>query len=217
MTSQEPGSRFSLQNTPVYGVTSGDEYYPSTSMAGNIAYITSTVPGMTYPHAVNELPKMSSSGLNAFYSEFCERVSTPTFHKRVLFVGSIFYDLQYGIPFMLHLESDHRTIYEPLRLKWKPLGTLKSFYSTFGYCPQNDLVVVGATLTEEDKAIVSECEDNNLECRNVSDFLDSYRDLLQKIEQESEQSNLSSEHINKVRQSIRKSEQATRGSVEGDQ
>jgi len=211
---QDPNSRFSLQKTPIYGVTKGDEYYPATSMAGNIAFISSCVPGIVYPHNIVDLPEMDSSKLNDFYNLFCQTTDVPTFHKRVLFVGSLYRDFQYLIPFILHLGSDYQYVYEPFRLEWKSGGTLKAFYRTFGRYPENDIVVIGPCNRREDKEIAKECTDLDLDCQNAADLLGVHSDLLDKIEEQSEASNLTILQRRRISQSISFAKQKTRESVQ---
>lgn len=187
---QSPSSRFSVQKTPIYGVTKGDEYYPATSMAGNVAFITSTISGMVYPHNVFDLPQMDFIQLNDFYNLFSQTTSVPTFQKRVLFVGSLHRDFQYLIPYVLHVDNSFEQVYEPFRLTWKEEGTLKTFYRTFGRYPQNDVVVVGGLRSDEEKQIVQECRETGLDCRPAQELLELYRDMLDEIKEESEVSNL---------------------------
>jgi hypothetical protein len=207
LTLQSPNSRFSLQKTPIYGVTKGDEYYPATSMAGNIAFITSTTLGMIYPHNVLDLPRMSSDQLNEFYNLFSQTTNIPTFQKRVLFVGLLHRDFQYLIPFILHINSGYEHVYEPFRLNWKKEGTLKTFYRTFGYYPQNDIVIVGSIRTEKDKEILNECKEQDLDCRNAKEMLKLYRDLLDDIEDESNASNLNLLQRQKISHAISNAKQ----------
>lgn len=214
LTFQEPNSRFSLQKTPIYGVTKGDEYYPATSMAGNIAYISSCVPGIVYPHNIVDLPEMDSAKLNDFYNLFSQTTDVPTFHKRVLFVGSIYRDFQYLIPFILHLGSNYQFVYEPFRLAWKMGGTLKAFYRTFGRYPENDIVIIGPCNRQEDKDIAKECADLDLDCQNATDLLGVHSDLLDKIEEQSEASNLSIAQRQRISQSISFAKQKSKESVQ---
>jgi hypothetical protein len=211
---QNPDSRFSLQKTPIYGVTKGDEYYPATSMAGNIAYITSTTLGMVYPHNIAELPKMVSYQLNDFYNHFIQATQIPTFHKRILFVGYLDRDLQYLLPFILHIGDDYYHIYEPFRLHWVKEGTLRSFYRTFGKYTKNDIVIKGALTTSSDKEIAKECETMDLDCHDANDYLGVYRDLLDKIREQSEASNLSMEQRQKVAQTIVLAKQRAKESLQ---
>jgi hypothetical protein len=211
---QQLNSRFSLQKTPIYGVTKGDEYYPATSMAGNIAYISSCIPNLVYPHNIIDLPEMDSTKLNDFYNVFNQTTDVPTFHKRILFVGSLYQDFQYLIPFILHLGSDYKFVYEPFRLAWKSGGTLKSFYRTFGRYPENDIIVMGPCKREEDKEIAKECADLDLDCQNASDLLGVYDDLLDKIEEQSEASNLNALQKQKINQCITFSKQKSKESVQ---
>lgn len=199
---QDPNSRFSMTKTPIYGVTKGDEYYPATSMAGNIAFISSCIPGIVFPHNIIDLPEMDSSKLNDFYNLFCQTTNVPTFHKRVLFVGSLYRDFQYLIPFILHIGSGYQYVYEPFRLQWKSGGTLKAFYRTFGFYPENDIVIIGPCKRQEDKEIAQECADRDLDCQNATDLLSVYSDLLDKIEEQSEASNLSITQRQRITQGI---------------
>ncbi len=195
------GSRFSAESTPVFGITKGDEYYPVTSMAGNIAYITNAIPGMIYPHNMDELPRMGRTELNEFYYEYSNRVSTPTFLKRILFVGDIPASLQYSIPFILHRNSGHANIYEPFRLS--PSGSLKSFYRKFGRYPQNDTVVFGKPRFPREQQIMKECEQQTgLQCEDAKDFALGYNELASAINQEASQSNLSVQQVQAVNQAI---------------
>lgn len=211
---QKPDSRLSVWKTPIYGVTKGDEYYPATSMAGNIAFITSTIPGMVYPHNVFDLPQMDPAQLNDFYNLFSQTTSVPTFQKRVLFIGSLYRDLQYLIPYMLHVDNNFEQVYEPFRLTWKADGTLKTFYRTFGRYPQNDIVVVGGLRSEEDRQIMKECFENNLDCRQAKDLLGVYRSLLDGIQEESEASNLNLVQRQKISHAISFAKQKAREGLE---
>lgn len=211
---QNATSRFSLQKTPIYGVTKGDEYYPTTSMAGNIAYITSTTMGMVYPHNIAELPKMATYQLNDFYNQFAETTQVPTFHKRVLFVGYLHQDFQYLLPFIMHIGDDYHHIYEPFRLQYVKEGTLKSFYRTFGKYTKNDIVVKGPLSRPGDKEISKECEDLDLDCHDAIDYLEVYQDLLGKIQEQSEASNLSIEQRRKIAQTINLAKQRTKESLQ---
>jgi len=207
LLAQFPASRFNMRRTPIYGVTKGDEYYPITSMAGNIAFITSTIPGMIYPHNILELPKMSFSDLRGFYSEFSERVGIPTFQKRVLFAGYLPRDFQYTIPYILHVNDSYQNVYEPFRLNWEPNGTLKSFYRTFGRYPEKDIVIFGPAQTEEDKQIMQECRDQGLECHDCKEFIENYMKLIDEIENESTVSNLNQDQLSKIKNAIERSKE----------
>jgi hypothetical protein len=190
-------SRFSVNTTPVFGITKGDEYFPVTSMAGNIAYITSNVPGMIYPHNIIELPRMGKEELNHFYGEYSTRVSRPTFLKRVLFVGDIPGAFQYSIPFILHRQSGYREIYEPFRLE--PRRELRSFFRTFGYYPQNDLIMVGRIQSPEDRRIIRECEqDSQLKRTDATGLVGEYSKLASEIERDASGSNLTSQQFTGV-------------------
>ena len=206
LSSTTAGSRFSADRTPVFGITKGDEYYPVTSMAGNLAYITNTVPGMIYPHNVIELPRMSRTDLNQFYEEYSIRVSRPTFLKRALFIGDIPPALQYTIPFILHRNSSYRHIYEAFRLE--PSGSLRRFYRDLGYYPQNDLVIVGKIQSEEYKSLRDECaREKQLAQATAQSFMPDYSKLAAEIGQEASRSNLTQQQVSTISQSISRSVQ----------
>lgn len=203
LSSVPTGSRFSASLTPVFGITKGDEYFPVTSMAGNIAYITNTVPGMLFPHNTVELPRMSRIELNEFYEEYHTRVSTPTFLKRVLFIGNIPWALQYAIPFVLHHKSGYNDIYEPFRLE--PGNSLRSFYRTFGYYPQNDILIEGK-LQSKDQQLYDECiRELALRRMSAKNLVSDYKDLASGIEQEASRSNLSANQLYAVGSAISRS------------
>jgi len=199
-------SRFSAAKTPVFGITKGDEYYPVTSMAGNIAHISNTVPGMIYPHNISELPRMDKPELNEFYADYSTRVSTPTFLKRVLFSGSIPWVLQYAIPFILHHKGGYNDIYEPFRLE--PGKSLHSFYRTFGYYPQNDILVEGKLQSGRDQELRDECgRENKLKKVSATQFVSDFKQLTSAIEQEASSSNLTHPQVSAVTQAILRSVQ----------
>jgi hypothetical protein len=206
LSSAPMGSRFSQDRTPVFGITKGDEYYPVTSMAGNLAYITNTVPGMIYPHNIAELPRMDRADLNQFYAEYSTRVSTPTFLKRALFLGDIPPSLQYTIPFIMHRNSGYRYIYEPFRLE--PGRSLHTFYRAFGYYPQNDVVIVGKMRGEPEKNLHDECDrESQLTQMTAVNLVSDYKKLASEIEQEASKSNLTYQQVSAVAKSISNSVQ----------
>src|SRR5438093_2923957 len=207
-----PPQRFSIFRTPIYGVTKGDEYYPVVSMAGNIAYITSTVQGMMYPHPVTDLPRMTTDELNEFYAEYSSRVGTPKSLKRVLFVGGIPQDLKYCVPYILHSKSNYNLIFEPFGLEWKYGGTMKSFYRSFGRYIQNDLLVIGHANQAKDKEIVKECESLGLERKNATEFLQDYTEFGQKLIAEAHNSNLSKDQTEKIQKVVERSTNIVRNS-----
>jgi hypothetical protein len=183
------------------GLKEGDEYYPVTSMAGNLAYITNTVPGMIYPHNIAELPRMDKADLNQFYDEYSTRVSTPTFLKRVLFLGDIPPSLQYTIPFIMHRNSGYRYIYEPFRLE--PSRSLHTFHRAFGHYPQNDVVIVGKIRSEQEKNLQDECNrESQLTQMIAQKLVSDYKKLASEIEQEASRSNLTHQQISAVAKSI---------------
>ena len=97
---------------------------------------------------------------------------------------------------------------------WKSGGTLKAFYRTFGHYPENDIVIIGPCKRQEDKEIAKECADLDLDCQNATDLLSVYSDLLDKIEEQSEASNLSITQRQRITQCISFAKQKSRESVQ---
>lgn len=197
---------FSEKKTPIIGITKGDEYYPIVSLAGNIAYITNSVPGMVYPHNVQEVPRLGDEDLKKFYHDFSDKLAKPKFHNRVLFFGGIYTQLQYSIPFLLSTISNHKKTYEPFRLRYQNGGTLKSFYKAFAGRQKNDIILHGRISRPEDQKILDECKDRGIECQEVKKYVPQFKKLLKDIIEESKASNLSKTHISKIESRIRKIE-----------
>jgi len=196
------GSRFSYKTTPVFGVTKGDEYYPIVSVAGNIAFITSTVSGMIYPQNVHTVPIMSKDDLNEFYNEFSMRTASPTFHKKVIFFGFLPREFQYILPFALHTKDRDHRMYEPFRIKYKMKGTLDSFSRVFGEFSKDDIIISGEIRNEEDKRIKKEFEDRGVSVVDASTYLPDFKELLTKVLEESRVSNLTKDQITKIERRI---------------
>lgn len=194
---QHPESRFSTLQTPIYGITKGDEYYPVTGMAGNIATITNSLSTVVYPHNVKEVEGMPLDDLNEFYSAFRELREVPKFHKRVLFFGKIEPELQYSIPYVLHVNDGDYPIYEPFRINLK-LGNLRQFYKTFGYS-EKDIVVSGELRSREDNETKRAFEERKLEITPCSDYVSLFGELLSKIDETADVSNLNSSQIAKIK------------------
>lgn len=147
---------------------------------------------------------MSDPELEHFYNEYSERVSIPTFQKRVLFLGTIERDLQYAIPYILRTLSGFRTVYEPLRIHRTEGGTMRSFYRSFGRYPQNDLLVFGKTASRDDE-VIQECRNDNVECRPVAAFASEYEKLMARVSEQAERSNLSQVQLTKIQSAIERS------------
>lgn len=197
LSNQPPSSRFSAGQTPIYGITKGDEYYPVTGMAGNIATITNSLHGMLYPHNIKEIDRMPQEEVNEFYSACCALRNVPKFHKRVLFFGKIDPELQYSIPYLLHSRNSEHPIYEPFRIGYVPKGTLESFYKTFGYS-RWDVVVEGELELETDKRIRQEFENRGMEIKDIDSFIEPFGELLEDINEAAKISNLNQNQITKV-------------------
>jgi len=187
---------FSREKTPIYGITKGDEYYPVVSMAGNIAYITHTTPGVIYPHILKGVPRMPEDDVNSFYSEFKEKTSRPRHMRRVLFIGSMPTNFQYSLPFILH-ESERYYIYEPYHISYNGGGSLQSFYRDFGK-KEDDLFVIGKINNEGDEVLESEIVNNGNIISHLADFTDEYTSFLRAIIDEANSSSLEREKIIKV-------------------
>jgi hypothetical protein len=203
--SERTGGKFSTRTTPIYGITKGDEYHPVTSMAGNLAFVTSTMPGMTYPHALREVPFMKPTALNEFYDEFSLRTGVPTFQRRVLFIGTIARDLQFSIPYIMHRKASRAAVFEPFRLERKPMGTFKSFYRAFGNYPQADTIISGEISSSNDDDILQEASALGLSVTDAKAFIPDFEKLMAEIREEAGASNLTRDHVSRIEARIERS------------
>lgn len=202
LSQQGEGSRFSYGTTPVFGITKGDEYYPIVSVAGNIAFITSTVSGMIYPQNVHNVPVMSKDDLNEFYNEFSVRTAIPTFHKKAIFFGFLPREFQYAIPFTLHTKDPKHMMYEPFRMEYKTEGALNSFSRIFGNFTKGDIIIRGKIRNESDECINKEFKDRGLDVVDASIYLPNFKELLAKVLEESRVSNLRKDQITKIERCV---------------
>lgn len=197
-------SCFSSDKTPIIGITNGDQYYPVVSMAGNIAFITNTVPGMIFPHNVKEVPIMDERKLKNFYHDFSSSLNSPKFHRRVLFFGNIYTQLQYLLPFIMFSSSSHKEVVEPFRLSYVEGGTLKSFYKTFGGGPKRDIIISGNIKSDKDQKIMDECIERGIDCQEITEYVPQFKQILDDILEEAKTSNLRSTQVNKIESRINK-------------
>ncbi|MFQ5910185.1 MAG: hypothetical protein ACE5IJ_05615 [Thermoplasmata archaeon] len=165
------GERFSTRNTPIFGITHGDGYYPLPAMAGHISTILNWYPEMIYPQNVKELPTPTEDIFREFYGEFKRTCNRPRFLSRVLFIGEIDATLQFLIPF-IQCKIDNNRIYEPFRIG----ESFRSFYKEYRGDSQNDLVIQGILrrgVPEEEK--FKQCSDYGLKVRRQRTMLTSLR------------------------------------------
>ena len=181
--------------TPIYGVTKGDEYYPIINMAGNVASIANKNPGIIFPHNIKNVVMIGNDEFNSFYNHFSKNVDRPKFYNRVLFVGKLHEDMRYMIPFLKHIKDNHN-IFEPIKIK-STLG-LDKLFKAFGR-KRDDIFVLGKTDTSEDEKLKKECEACGCTIIEESDFLDDFIDINKRIQEEADRSNLSKNHISKIK------------------
>jgi hypothetical protein len=195
---------FCTERTKICGITKGDEYYPAVSMAGNIAYISNNVNGMTYPHSIRDVPKMDDDEVNIFYEEFQKKACKPVYNNRILFIGKIPTDIQYSIPFILHHYNSYKTVYEPYRLEYHPGRSYKSFISSFGRHPR-ETIISGIIDNDQDREIVEEIESYGKLVKPITEYVDNYEKFQDEIILEAESSNLRTDQISKVKKKIERS------------
>jgi hypothetical protein len=167
------GESFDRYHTPIYGISHGDEYYPSINLAGSIAFITSTCPSASFPHRYTEIVERKDIPWDEFVLEYSKNCSSPRFFSRLFFIGNIPSDLQYLIPYLKHKEKNQ--IWEPFRIH----ESFESFYRKYRGVRKNDLVVIGNARNDDDKKLIEECKNlglNNIEAlsftENATDFID---------------------------------------------
>ncbi len=211
LSAQGPSSRFTLQTTPVFGITKGDEYHPVVNMAGSLACISASQPSLLYPHNVKYVPMMNKEELNTFYNEFSERVPRPTFHRRVIFYGDIPRDFQYSLPFILHSNDPDHLMYEPFRMEFDDRGSLHSFERVFGSIhPERDMVVRGRLRGTHDKILDQEFSQQGLPIRDAKEYMEGFVRLCGEIANEARVSNLSQSQVDTIEASLSRTIKATK-------
>lgn len=184
-------SVFSKEKTPIFGISNGDEYYPIISLAGNIATITNRFYEMIYPQSVKEISRPSTDfSLEEYCKDYEKSFERPKFLPRILFIGYIDRNLQYLIPF-LHYEKTGN-LCEPFRVLYSERGSLRSFYKRFRGDSRRDIVVCGKIRKENPKEVsmLEECKSFRLKVVNAENFFSDFKDLLSRINEEAQGSNI---------------------------
>lgn len=179
------GNCFSRSRTPIFGISHGDQYYPTVSLAGNIAQITKNHPSISFPFRIREIPLIPNLNIDEFMLNYSQLCSRPSFLRRILFFGDIPNDLQFTIPYIHFMNT--RRIWEPFRIT----RSFRGFYKEFRGDSSNDLVVKGNIRPHtNDEDLVKECSDFGLKVINASEFKDLVLNFLARIFEESEETNL---------------------------
>jgi hypothetical protein len=181
------GMPFSRYQTPIFGISHGDEYFPTISLSGSIAYITKEDPSLSYSYRIKQIEEISDIKLEDFVLEYSKSCSNPFFLERVLFYGQIPKELQYVIPYINYIRNNRLT--EPFRVT----KSFTSFYKEFRGRSEKDLIIRGDTRPDtNDEILEEECIRYNLNVIEASDFVDPALSLLADINERAIESNLGS-------------------------
>jgi len=192
-------SRFSKDKTPIYGISNGDEYYPTVSLAGNVATITNRFYEMIYPQSVKEIPRPTVFSFEEFCKDYEEDCAKPKFLPRILFIGRIDANLQYSIPF-IHYKNTGHVIYEPFRVLYDERGSFRSFYKRFRGDSKKDIVVCGKIRKDvpQENSMYQECKDLGLTMVYAEDFFSDFETFLGTISEEAQGTNLDRYSLQKI-------------------
>ncbi|VVB68300.1 Uncharacterised protein [Candidatus Norongarragalina meridionalis] len=188
-------------DTPIYGVTKGDEYYPTINMAGNIATITSQNPSLLYPQNVRDIKLMENTEFDEFYSDFYDCMQKTVFMNRILFFGNINTDLQYLIPFSLHLQNNHQ-VFEPFRIGYdgrSAESSLDKFYRRFYNRASADTAVMGPIRTQIDRDMKAAFERRGVTVKDCSQYVTQVTNLINDVCEEAERSALGANELNRIK------------------
>jgi hypothetical protein len=201
------GSCFSFKDTPILGMTNADEYFPINNIAGNIASIANTAPGVIFPHSITKLSPMPNNELVEFHDKYITTFESKKSLPKVLFVGKLPIDFRYAIPLMLYIKGGKRQIFEPFCIN----KSISSFKKEYGV-NYNDTIIMGKIEPESKEAdIITEASDRRLTMMPYEDFIDPFTGLTNNILDEAKYSTLNSEQckiidnrLKKVTKSINK-------------
>jgi len=197
-------SRFNFSNTPIFGISNGDEYFPVIMIAGNIATLLKP---HTYPHGIKEVPKPDKCfDFDEFYTEYVGSFYPPRFQNRILFVGRIPKELQYSIPAIMHRESYYYNIYEPFRIRYNKEGSIESFEKKMGKIGEDDKIICGKIVTHQDKEIWEEIINIGLDGKSehINEYEDMFYNFLNILEGQTELTNLDNNHKEKIKTRLQK-------------
>lgn len=194
---QTRGDCFNLTRSPIFGISHGDQYYPSVSLAGNIALLTNVEPTLSLPFRLRHIDINPTDNLDEFALNYSQRCSEPFFLRRILFFGEIPNDIQFTIPYIHFTNSN--LIWEPFRVS----ESFRGFYKQFKGDSSRDLVIRGSLRPNtNDEALQEECEQYELRVLDATAFKDQILNFLTDIFRHSEETTLIPHERNVLEQRI---------------
>jgi hypothetical protein len=187
-------SFFSSRDTPIFGMTNADEYFPITNIAGNIATIVNTIPGTKFPHTFQQVKPMEDQELYEFHREYFETYNLKKSLPKVLFVGHIPAELRFTLPLILYQEGGKRQIFQPYCIN----KSISSFKKEFGI-NYNDFVIAG--FCEDNTSapeILNEAQEEGLTILTIEDYFDYFSHLLQQISEQARNSTLPNQQCTSI-------------------
>ena len=195
------GMPFSRYQTPIFGISHGDEYFPTISLSGSIAYITKEDPSISYSYRIKQIEEISDLKLEDFVLEYSKSCSNPFFLERILFFGQIPGELQYVIPYLNYIRNNRFT--EPFRVT----KSFTSFYKEFRGSSERDLIIRGDIRPNtNDEKLEEECINYNLNVIDASNFVDPTLSLLADLYKKAEESNLGSHPLSMIDRRLKRIE-----------
>lgn len=174
-------SNIKKRNVHISGVSQGDGYYPTLSVAGTIAHVLHR-----YSHRTSFLPTNELAYDNRFpvdeefYTGHTTALNRPTFDNRIVFVGTVDPDLMSCVPYCLH-RVDRRKTYEPFHVEI----TAESFFKRFGFGkPENTLVIFGKISSTQHKKDAWFCKSKGFKSIHLADLRDNFESLCTDVESE---------------------------------
>lgn len=174
-------SNIKKKNVYITGISKGDGYYPTMSVAGAIAHILNRYPHRAFFLPINELIYDNKFPMDIeFYDGHSKAVSRPTFDNRIVFLGKIDPVLMSCLPYCIH-RTDRRKTYEPFHIEISS----ESFFNRFGYGkPENTLVILGKLSSAKQKKDAWYCKSKGYEFKHLADFRDDFESLCTEISNE---------------------------------
>lgn len=166
----------------IVGVSNGDEYYPLMSTAGAVSTALMKNQEKLHLYNIQPLEIDDNIDLSVFFAGHSKALTVPTFHKRIMFFGSINEDVRMCIPYLMHEKNNHE-FFEATRIG----VPIKWYLSTHGYGNQdNTFVVHGDSLSPRDKENITFCKSRGYDIRHVSDFKGDFAELFGNLAKEIE-------------------------------
>lgn len=170
------GDCFSHARSPIIGISHGDQYYPSVSLAGNIASLTNKEPTLSLPFKLRQIDINPTEDIDALALSYSQQCSEPFFIRRILFFGHIPNDIQYTIPYVHFLNS--KKIWEPFRVS----DNFQGFFKQFRGDSSKDLIVRGGIRPgTNDELLEKECEEYGLRVVDATVFKEQINNFLADI------------------------------------